>query len=141
MAGLILILEDNPERRQGFEAVLGELVPECEIRVWSNARTMVGALEDCLPQARLISLDHDLNEVAAELDAGDGLIVAEYLSRKTPVCPVVVHSSNYERSLSMVNEMTYAGWGVERVGPVCPDWISTLWQPMVSRLLGIKAAL
>jgi hypothetical protein len=132
---LILILEDNQERRAGFVTVLKAVAPDCEICFWDNARLMVEESVACLHDAKLISLDHDLNEVADSEDARDGLLVAEFLARRTPSCPVVVHSSNYERSHSMVNELDYGGWQVERVGPVCADWITTLWQPVVVRLL------
>lgn len=135
MGNVILILEDNQDRRNDFAAVLKKLVPECEIRFWNNARVMVDELPLHLVNARLISLDHDLNEVPVSEDAGDGLLVAEFLAKQKPVCPVIVHSSNYERSLSMVNELAYGGWQVERVGPVCADWITTLWQPVVAKLL------
>ncbi len=132
---LILILEDNQERRDGFIAVLTELAPGSEIIFWNNARVMIRELPVHLGNARLISLDHDLNEVPASEDAADGLLVAEFLARQAPVCPVVVHSSNYERSLSMVNELNYSGWQVARVGPVCTDWITTLWKPVIAKLL------
>ncbi len=135
MRNSILILEDNQERRDGFTAVLRELAPACEIIFWNNARIMVAELPAHLSHARLISLDHDLNEVPVAEDARDGLLVAEFLAKQTPACPMVVHSSNYERSLSMVNELNYAGWRVERVGPVCADWITSLWKPLVIKLL------
>ena len=99
---------------------------------------MIDELPDHLESARLISLDHDLNEVPVSEDARDGLLVAEFMAKRKPSCPEIVHSSNYERSLSMVNELTYTGWQVERVGPVCADWITTLWQPIVTKLLSSK---
>ena len=135
MRSQILILEDNQERRDGFTAVLKELASDCEIIYWHNARVMVEDLPAHLENARIISLDHDLNEVEAAENAGDGLLVAEFLARQLPGCPVLVHSSNYERSLSMVNELSYARWRVERVGPVCADWITTLWKPAIAKLL------
>ncbi len=135
MRNWILILEDNQERRDGFIEVLKELAHGSEIIFWNNARVMIRELPAHLGNARLISLDHDLNEVPASEDAADGLLVAEFLARQTPVCPLVVHSSNYERSLSMVNELNYSGWQVERVGPVCADWITSLWRPVIAQLL------
>ncbi|HEY1170475.1 MAG TPA: cyclic-phosphate processing receiver domain-containing protein [Verrucomicrobiae bacterium] len=138
MRNEILILEDNEERRTGFTAVLKELAPDCRILFWNNARVMIDEFPPHLANARLISLDHDLNEVALAEDARDGLLVAEFLATQKPSSPVIVHSSNYERSLSMVNELTYGGWTVERIGPVCADWITTLWQPVVAKLLSAK---
>jgi hypothetical protein len=35
-----------------------------------------------------------------------------------PACPVVIHSSNTDRAWSMHNELRFAGWHVERVGPM-----------------------
>lgn len=134
----ILILEDNQDRREGFVKVLKTLAPDCEVRFWNNARLMVAESASYLEDTCLISLDHDLNEVDAAENPGDGLLIAEFLAGKNPVCPVVVHSSNYERSWSKVNEFKYAGWEIERVGPVCADWIDTLWKPVIAKLLSLK---
>jgi len=52
-----------------------------------------------------------------------------------PVCPVLVHSSNTDRVYSMHNELRFAGWMVDRVGPLGTDWIETSWLRRVRELL------
>jgi hypothetical protein len=39
----------------------------------------------------------------------------------------------------MHNELRFAGWNVERVGPIGEGWIQCLWLPKVKALLGIPA--
>ena len=58
---MLLMLEDNAERVQRFSAVLPSIDPVLELKGWRNAWTMIRELEEFLPKARLISLDHDLD--------------------------------------------------------------------------------
>ena len=50
-----------------------------------------------------------------------------FLGDFMPVCPVLIHSSNTDRVYSMHNELRFAGWMVDRVGPIGTDWIETTW--------------
>jgi ADP-ribosylglycohydrolase len=52
-----------------------------------------------------------------------------------PVCPVLIHSSNVDRVYSMHNELRFAGWMVDRVGPLGTDWIQTTWLRRARELL------
>jgi hypothetical protein len=99
---------------------------------------MIADLPSVLNQAGLISLDHDLNpQPNATTDPGTGLEVAEFLARQSPICPVLIHSTNYEKAWSMHNELRFAGWQVDRVGPIGDDWVQCLWLPKVKSLLNI----
>ena len=38
----------------------------------------------------------------------------------------------------MHNEFRFAGWQVDRIGPLGDDWIHTLWQPKVCAMLNLS---
>ena len=133
---LILILEDNKDRIRNFKSAVKSLGGNFSERIWFDASNMIKDLPTVLNQACLISLDHDLNPQPNVIaDPGTGLEVAEFLAKHSPVCPVLIHSTNYEKAWSMHNELRFAGWLVDRVGPIGDDWIQCLWLPKVKSLL------
>ena len=137
---LILILEDNEERIRDFQVAVKSLGGSYHARIWMDAPTMISEVPFVLDLACIISLDHDLNpQPDVTTDAGTGLEVAEFIASYPPLCPVLIHSTNYEKAWSMHNELRFAGWNVERVGPIGEDWIQCLWLPKVKALLGIPA--
>lgn len=83
----------------------------------------------------MVSLDHDPEAPAGAPDPGDGLEVARYLVSQPVVCPVLIHSSNGERSRWMAGELELAGWRHWRVAPLGDDWIEADWRRLVRRLL------
>jgi CheY-like chemotaxis protein len=134
---MILLLEDNAERVTAFRGAVRALGEDFQIRVWHDAKTMIAECEDYLEQATLISLDHDLQCQPGEThDPGTGLEVASFLAAYPPICPVIIHSSNADRAWSMHNELRFANWQVERIGPIGEDWIQKLWLPRARELLG-----
>lgn len=85
---------------------------------------MIAQCEKYFPRTALISLDHDLDPApSASCDPGTGLDVAKFLAECRPVCPLIVHLTNVERAHSMHNELRFADWICERVGPIGCDWI------------------
>jgi hypothetical protein len=134
----VLILEDDAQRASAFTGALRGICPTAEVLVWCSARKMCQELEAHLPDAVLISLDHDL---PAKDDCGDdpgsGMDVVAALSSLPACCPVVVHTSNTDASWSMVNELRHRGWRVERAGPVGmgAGWIHTVWSSVARRLM------
>jgi ADP-ribosylglycohydrolase len=89
---------------------------------------MIAECEVFFPTAVLISLDHDLNPPpGATTDPGTGLDVAKFLAACRPACPLIIHSTNADRAYSMHNELRFADWIAERVGPIGSDWIEILW--------------
>jgi ADP-ribosylglycohydrolase len=132
----ILIMEDNDERIAAFEKTVAALGDGFELKVWRDARSMCAECEQYFPTTALISLDHDLNPApGAAIDPGTGLEVVQFLGDFAAVCPVVIHSTNVDRVYSMENELRFAGWKVERVGPLGSDWIETSWQKRVREIL------
>jgi ADP-ribosylglycohydrolase len=124
----ILILEDNDERIAGFEAAVAKLGNGFDLKIWQDAHSMIAECEVFIPTTALISLDHDLNpQPGATADPGTGLDVAKFFAECRPVCPIIIHSTNADRAHSMHNELRFADWISDRVGPIGTDWIETMW--------------
>jgi ADP-ribosylglycohydrolase len=132
----ILILEDNDERIAGFQKIVAGLNGGFELKIWRDAHSMIAECAEFFPSAALICLDHDLNpQPGVTTDPGTGLDVTKFLCDFLPVCPVLIHSSNTDRVYSMHNELRFAGWMVDRVGPLGTDWIETTWLRRVRELV------
>jgi CheY-like chemotaxis protein len=132
---MILILEDDADRIARFHAVLQQLDPSLEIRLWRNAWKMIRESEPVLPRVCLISLDHDLDPEEDGDDPGTGYEVAQFLASHAPTCPVIIHTSNGERGTWMQGAFDLEGWETHRVGPWGDDWIERSWRRTVRRLL------
>jgi ADP-ribosylglycohydrolase len=101
---------------------------------------MIAECVQFFPSTALISLDHDLNPMpGATRDPGTGLEVAKFLAECRPVCPVIIHSTNADRAHSMHNELRFADWISERIGPIGNDWIETLWAAKAREFLSAHA--
>jgi ADP-ribosylglycohydrolase len=136
----ILILEDNDERIAAFQKTAADLGDGIELRVWRDAPSMMAECEAFFATAAIISLDHDLNPIpGVTVELGTGGDVARFLGNFMPVCPVLIHSSNTDRAYSMLGELRFASWIVDRVDPVGADWIETTWLRYVRRLLAEHA--
>ncbi|HXD00660.1 MAG TPA: ADP-ribosylglycohydrolase family protein [Verrucomicrobiae bacterium] len=132
----LLLLEDNTERIAAFQVAVKSLGEDWEIEVWNDAPAMLANCENYFEHAALISLDHDLNpQPGGAGDPGTGLEVAKFLAGYLPLCPVIIHSSNTDRAWSMHNELRFAHWQVDRVGPIGEDWIPKLWLPKAHELI------
>ena len=132
----VLILEDKPERRAEFQRVAPMLGDQLQVLFWDDARRMQEECERYLPNAALISLEQDLDVPSgAKADPGCGLEVAKFLAEKKPVCPVIVHTANTDRSFSILNELRFAEWRVDRVGPVGDRWIEKYWGAKAREML------
>jgi len=136
----LLLLEDNEDRIAAFNTAVCELGKDWRMQVWRDAPTMMSECEDYFDDVHLISLDHDLNpRCGATRDPGTGLEVAKLLASHLPICPVIVHSTNADRAWSMHNELRFAGWAVDRVGPLGDDWVRKLWLPKAREMLAHSA--
>ena len=132
----ILILEDNDERVAGFQKTSAALGGGFELKIWRDAHSMIAECERYFPTTVLISLDHDLNpQPGVTEDPGTGVDVTKFLSQCRPVCPVIIHTTNADRAYSMHNELRFADWISERVGPIGSDWIEKLWLPKAREFL------
>ena len=129
------MLEDDAERVERFTAALRAVDPLLPLLVWRDARAMIREVGPHLPAARVISLDHDLEPLDAGPDPGDGLEVVKFLVSQPIRRPVIIHTSNVERSSWMAGEFELAGWRSWRVAPLGDDWIEVDWRRRVRRLL------
>lgn len=132
----LLLLEDNADRVTQFRSAVQELGPDWQLLVWHDAPSMIAACEQHLDEANLISLDHDLNpQPGATTDPGTGRDIALLLTGHLPLCPVIIHSTNADAAWSMHNDLRFAGWHAERVGPLGEDWVRELWLPKTRELI------
>lgn len=136
----ILILEDNDDRLEAFHSAVRSLGTSWEIKYWVDASSMIAECGDHLESTGLISLDHDLLPRGEQMnDPGNGLQVVTHLTRLSPSCPIIIHTSNHARRLVMHQALLHAGWKSELVVPTGPGWIPTNWMPKARALLGSRA--
>jgi hypothetical protein len=129
----LFILEDNLERQAAFRQVCREL--DLEVEIWNSAPRMIAALSMRPREACIFSLDHDLYDPKEEL--GDGMMLVDFLLQQAPFAPVLIHSSNSERSGLMRDRLLEAGWEVKRVPPLSmgETWIFTSWADKLRSLI------
>lgn len=132
---MLLMLEDDAERVQRFTETLHVIDPGLTLLVWRDAKAMIREVGVHLPNARVISLDHDLESLDGGSDPGDGLEVVKFLVAQPVVCPVIIHTSNGQGASWMAGEFELAGWRSWRVAPLGDDWVEVDWRRLVKRLL------
>jgi hypothetical protein len=132
------MLEDNAERLERFAATLRLIDADLPLRAWRDAHAMIREVGPLLQPSRLICLDHDLESEAGAPDPGDGFAVVKFLVSQPVVRPVIVHSSNSERSRWMAGEFDLAGWSHWRVAPLGDDWIESDWRAVVEQILNFR---
>jgi hypothetical protein len=98
---------------------------------------MIAECREHLRTCSLICLDHDLEPDVDGVDPGDGMDVARVLAPLRPACPILIHSSNGDRSLLMRGAFELEGCRVVTVLPLGADWIEDHWRRRVVELLGI----
>lgn len=134
---IILILEDDEDRVCGFQSAVASLGRELLVRILRDAPTMIAECPACFAKACLISLDHDLDTMAGAPDPGTGVDAAEFLSLHPPLCPVILHTSNFDGRLAMQNRLRAAGWTVATVPPREAAWVQASWLPIARKLVGL----
>jgi CheY-like chemotaxis protein len=132
MAMKIVILEDNPERVRAMRECLTDRFSRFECRFFDEAAAVKDYLEAHLADTIVICLDHDLelkqSPSGETMDPGTGREVADYLAGKSPVCPVVIHTTNTSAALGMEMALRDAHWKTFRVIPFDDlAWVPTEW--------------
>jgi hypothetical protein len=136
MRRTILILEDSEERIVAFTRAVVTLGSEYSLKLWQDAPTMISECVGCLGDACLISLDYQLaRRPDFKGDPGNGLQVAEFLCNEKPVCPVIIHTSAYDRRWSMYDALSSAKWNVHVIAPLAPYWIRDSWTALAKQLI------
>ena len=134
----VLILEDNRDRRVAMMGRLADRFPFLRVVFFDASAPMIEFMStDPINDIALISLDHDLDLIPGLhntwIDPGTGLDVAKWMSDKSPpICPVVVHTTNFPAGDQMLRALEEAGWKVRRVVPHDDlHWIDSDWFPVV----------
>ena len=140
MAMTIAILEDNPDRRDVMRRLLEDRFYSFEARFFDRAAALIDFLEKGLNNTIVLCLDHDLelmpDHAGRLVDPGTGRDVVDYLVRREPVCPVVIHSTNSPAVLGMEGALREAGWQTFTVAPYGDtEWIQEQWFPTVRRAI------
>jgi CheY-like chemotaxis protein len=140
MAMKIVILEDNEDRQAAMRRCLEDRFYQFESRFFDDAAAMIAFLEKNLSDTIVISLDHDLEmrsgPKGGTADPGTGRQVADFLAQKSPVCPVIIATTNSAAALGMELTLQEAGWQTRRVLPFNDlEWIPTEWFRSVRRAI------
>jgi CheY-like chemotaxis protein len=140
MAMKIVILEDNADRQAVMRACLADRFYTFDAHFFDDSAEMIRFLEAHLGETILISLDNDLDMETGpdgrSVDCGTGCQVAEFLAKKAPACPVIIHTTNSRAADTMRRELREAGWKTHRVVPFDDtEWIKADWFFAVRRAI------
>ena len=129
MASTIVILDDEIDRLEEMTHVLSERLPEYDLVTFKNAPDIITWLRDNLSSAAIISLDHDLfPQSDEEPDPGTGRDVADFLATQSPVCHVIIHTTNSLAAPGMELVLNDQGWTNSRVMPFNDlEWVTMWW--------------
>lgn len=129
MSATIAILDDEAERVDAMLAALSRSLPAYDVVTFRTAQETIEWLDTSVNTAALISLDHDLIRLSPdEPEMGDGREVADFLATRSPVCHVIVHSTNFNAAVGMEMALNESGWQTTRVNPYDDlAWVSERW--------------
>jgi hypothetical protein len=128
----IVILEDNADRQAIMRRCLADRFYNFDAKIFDSSAETISYLREHLAETIVISLDHDLELKTGSdgrlVDPGTGREVADFLAGQSPVCPVIVHSSNSDAAIGMKTVLEESGWKTKRVVPFDDmNWIETDW--------------
>lgn len=138
---MIVILEDNEDRQTIMRHCLEGLTAAQPIHFFETAFETIEWLKIHLSETQFIALDHDLEMLEGDdtnelIDPGTGRDVADYLATQKPVCPVIIHTTNFPAGVGMEMTLKETGWKTKRIVPYGDmEWIPELWFPVTKRLL------
>ena len=140
MALTIAILEDDSRRRLAMDRRLTERLWMYDVVYFDMPHAFCRWLERNSERVLFASLDHDMNRVEDCLAAGDdfqignGYDASEWLARRRPAFPVILHTSNAPAAARMESLLREAGWRVEWIVPAGDlEWIDREWMRAVER--------
>lgn len=118
---MIVILEDNDARQSVMRECLESSKPTFPAHFFKTAAEAISWLKFHLSKTVFIALDHDLELIEGPdqqfIDSGTGREVAEYLATLTPVCPILIHTTNVFAGIGMEMVLKGAGWKAKRIVP------------------------
>ncbi|WP_339735622.1 cyclic-phosphate processing receiver domain-containing protein [uncultured Gimesia sp.] len=129
MTSTIVILDDEIDRLEAMTAVLSKRLPGYEMVTFKNAPDIVAWLASNISSAAIISLDHDLfPQSEDDPDPGTGRDVADFLATQSPVCHVIIHTTNSLAAPGMELALNDRGWTSSRVMPFNDlEWVTVWW--------------
>jgi CheY-like chemotaxis protein len=132
MALKIVILEDNKDRQKVMADCLADRFHQYERRFFETSSEAIRFLDQHLSETIVIALDHDLELKEAQqgqlVDGGTGREVADFLASKSPVCTVLIHSTNSAAVQGMEMVLQEAHWETKRIIPWGDlEWIPSQW--------------
>jgi hypothetical protein len=132
MALKIAILEDNLDRQAVMRACLADRFYMFDAHFFDDSGEMIHFLEAHVNETVVIALDNDLElksgPLGKSIDPGSGCHVAEFLASRSPVCPVIIHTTNSVAAAKMEEVLRASGWKTRRVIPFEDmKWIETDW--------------
>jgi hypothetical protein len=111
-----------------------------EIAFFEAPSEMISYLTTHWRDLAVIGLDHDIElqmtPDGRTVDPGTGRDVAEFLARREPVCPVVIHTTNCAAAVGMEMLLSEAKWKTYRVVPYddlawIPEWFRVIRRAIV----------
>jgi hypothetical protein len=128
----IVILEDNTVLQEAFRDVLAERFPMFELCFAVTSGECVRLIDEAIERIVLVVLDNDLDVLRTsfgkDIEPGDGIQVAEFLARRKPRFPIVVHTTNGEARSRIEELLVATGWAVTTVVPYGgQEWIPREW--------------
>jgi hypothetical protein len=145
MVHLIAVLEDADRRIQAMKEALKAQLPEASSVFYDNAPAMIAWLETHLETVSILCLDSDLGPRTVVnrqvFDPGKGGDVVDFLTKRRPSCPVLLHSSDAISASGMDFLLKNAGWTADRVAPFGGvKWVHSHWIPSIRKYLGLENA-
>lgn len=123
-----------------MRSLVSDSYPDYEIMLFNNAPDTIEWLKGNITSVVLMSLDHDLGPNREwdghVFDPGTGRDIVDYLVTQKPICPVIVHSTNYLARDGMIFALEGSGWKASFVMPYNDlEWIQGAWGEEIKKRL------
>jgi hypothetical protein len=115
-----------------FRDLLAERFPMFEVCFAVTSGECVRLIDEAFDRVVATVLDNDLDVLRTSfgksVEAGDGIQVAEFLARRKPAFPVIVHTTNDGARRRIEEILSVKGWTVTTVVPYGDqEWIAKEW--------------
>ncbi|QDT38750.1 cyclic-phosphate processing receiver domain-containing protein [Stratiformator vulcanicus] len=134
----VAILEDEAARLERMRPVVSSHFPAHQLVDSDRSSAFIEIVELLWQQLDLICLDHDLPLMTHGDhvdDFGSGRDVSKYLANRSPICPVIIHSTNRAAADAMQFELADADWDVRRTVPYGDlEWIDEIWRDAITSI-------
>ena len=131
----IVILEDNLDRLEILRGIVESLPGNFELRHIDSVDGLRSLASNGFACVRLLSLDFSLDNSSASRP-GTGMDAVQFLIKRGPVCPVIVHTASAGDSRKMAAALTGKGWSVKQVSFGSRDRVEK-WRAAAMTLLAV----